>query len=91
MTHIVQMPLSSSTNLQILDTFRQTMKIEDSARGNALQTMTEKFNLGAMFGDARNAGFRPDAGEYGRISPAKSLRQCRLRGNILSMMTSPRK
>ncbi len=45
-------------NPQILDTFRQTMKIEDlSARGDALQAMTEKFNLGAMFGDAQTRDF----------------------------------
>ncbi|EHL1799876.1 phage tail tape measure protein [Salmonella enterica subsp. enterica] len=57
MTHIVQMQLEKM-NPQILDTFRQTMKIEDlSARGDALQAMTEKFNLGAMFGDAQTRDF----------------------------------
>ncbi|MDI4751681.1 hypothetical protein MJL81_30970, partial [Salmonella enterica subsp. enterica serovar Anatum] len=39
MAHIVQMQLEKM-NPQILDTFRQTMKIEDlSARGDALQAM----------------------------------------------------
>ncbi|MGS9337774.1 phage tail tape measure protein, partial [Salmonella enterica subsp. enterica serovar Infantis] len=53
MTHIVQMQLEK-LNPQILDTFRQTMKMEDlSARGDARQAMAEKFNLGAMFGDAQ--------------------------------------
>uniref|UniRef100_UPI003450094D phage tail tape measure protein n=1 Tax=Salmonella enterica TaxID=28901 RepID=UPI003450094D len=57
MTHIVQMQLEKM-NPQILDTFRQTMKIEDlSARGDALQAMAEKFNLGAMFGDAQTRDF----------------------------------
>ncbi|EGJ9301153.1 phage tail tape measure protein [Salmonella enterica] len=57
MAHIVQMQLEKM-NPQILDTFRQTMKIEDlSARGDALQAMTEKFNLGAMFGDAQTRDF----------------------------------
>ncbi|TQS64025.1 hypothetical protein DSB75_31365, partial [Salmonella enterica subsp. enterica serovar Typhimurium] len=57
MTHIVQMQLEKM-NPQILDTFRQTMKIEDlSARGDALQAMVEKFNLGAMFGDAQTRDF----------------------------------
>ncbi len=57
MAHIVQMQLEKM-NPQILDTFRQTMKIEDlSARGDALQAMVEKFNLGAMFGDAQTRDF----------------------------------
>ncbi|MEX8551147.1 phage tail tape measure protein [Salmonella enterica] len=57
MTHIVQMQLEKM-NPQILDTFRQTMKIEDlSVRGDALQAITEKFNLGAMFGDAQTQDF----------------------------------
>ncbi|EDT2942598.1 phage tail tape measure protein [Salmonella enterica subsp. enterica] len=57
MAHIVQMQLEKM-NPQILDTFRQTMKIEDlSARGDALQAMAEKFNLGAMFGDAQTRDF----------------------------------
>lgn len=71
MTHIVQMQLEKM-NPQILDAFRQTMKIEDlSARGDALQAMTEKFNLGAMFGDAQTRDFLApmlaNAGEYRQL------------------------
>ncbi|EEC0293167.1 phage tail tape measure protein [Salmonella enterica subsp. enterica] len=71
MTHIVQMQLEKM-NPQILDTFRQTMKIEDlAARGDALQAMAEKFNLGAMFGDRQTLDFLApmlaNAGEYRQL------------------------
>ncbi|EBX6017957.1 phage tail tape measure protein [Salmonella enterica subsp. enterica serovar Dortmund] len=71
MTHIVQMQLEKM-NPQILDTFRQTMKIEDlAARGDALQAMAEKFNLGAMFGDRKTLDFLApmlaNAGEYRQL------------------------
>lgn len=71
MTHIVQTQLEKM-NPQILDTFRQTMKIEDlAARGDALQAMAEKFNLGAMFGDRQTLDFLApmlaNAGEYRQL------------------------
>ncbi|MIG38951.1 phage tail tape measure protein [Salmonella enterica subsp. enterica] len=71
MTHIVQMQMEKM-NPQILDTFRQTMKIEDlAARGDALQAMAEKFNLGAMFGDRQTLDFLApmlaNAGEYRQL------------------------
>ncbi|MBE4882904.1 phage tail tape measure protein [Enterobacter cloacae complex sp. P39RS] len=57
MVHIVQMQLDKMNPL-ILDTFKQTMKIEDlSARSDALQAMVSKFNLGTLFGDARTLDF----------------------------------
>lgn len=57
MAHIVQMQLEKMNPL-IIDTFKQTMKIEDlSARSNALKAMVDKFNLGALFGDARTLDF----------------------------------
>ncbi|VEB51473.1 tail protein [Salmonella enterica subsp. enterica] len=75
MTHIVQMQLEKM-NPQILDTFRQTMKIEDlSARGDALQAMVEKFNLGAMFGDAQTRDFlAPMLANMDEYRQLKSLR-----------------
>ncbi|CAH5052155.1 hypothetical protein AI2839V1_0237, partial [Enterobacter cloacae] len=57
MAHIVQMQLEK-TNPRILETFKQTMKIEDlSARSDALQAMVSRFNLGALFGDTRTLDF----------------------------------
>lgn len=74
MTHIVQMQLEKM-NPAILDTFKRTMQIEDlSARSNALQSMVSQFNLGEMFGDVQTVEFLAlYAGEYGGISPVKSL------------------
>lgn len=57
MIHIVQMQLEKM-NPQILETFRQTMKIEDiSMRGDALKSIVTKFNLGEMFGDVKTLDF----------------------------------
>ncbi|HGD3424775.1 TPA: phage tail tape measure protein [Enterobacter hormaechei] len=57
MVHIVQMQLEKMNPL-ILDTFKQTMKIEDlPARSDALQAIVDKFNLGTLFGDARTLNF----------------------------------
>ncbi|EAO2687531.1 phage tail tape measure protein [Salmonella enterica] len=71
MTHIVQMQLDKM-NPQILEAFKQTMKIEDlSARGDALQAVVEKFNLGAMFNDSQTRDFLApmlaNAGEYRQL------------------------
>ncbi|EJB7357019.1 phage tail tape measure protein [Salmonella enterica] len=95
MTHIVQMPLEKM-NPQILDTFRQTMKIEDlSARGNALQTMTEKFNLGAMFGDAQTRDFLApmlaNMAEYRQLkaSAMQAAGQHFINDDFAAKMTSP--
>ncbi|MCS2152649.1 phage tail tape measure protein [Scandinavium goeteborgense] len=57
MIHVVQMQLEKM-NPQILETLRQTMKIEDlSMRGDALKSMVTKFNLGEMFSDAKTLDF----------------------------------
>lgn len=57
MTHIVQMQLEKMSP-QILDTFKNTMKIEDlSARSDALKAMVDKFNISAMFGDQQTLDF----------------------------------
>ena len=57
MAHIVQMQLEKM-HPQILETFKQTMKMEDqSARREALIAMAHKFNLGALFGDTQTLDF----------------------------------
>lgn len=57
MAHIVQMQLEKM-HPQILETFKQTMKMEDqSARSEALIAMADKFNLGALFGDTQTLDF----------------------------------
>ncbi|MFT3060432.1 phage tail tape measure protein [Enterobacter sp. 03-F-07-AD-ECC] len=57
MAHIVQMQLEKM-HPQILETFKQTMKMEDqSARREALIAMADKFNLGALFGDTQTLDF----------------------------------
>lgn len=95
MTHIVQMQLEKM-NPQILDTFRQTMKIEDlSARGDALQAMTEKFNLGAMFGDAQTRDFLApmlaNMAEYRQLkaSAMQAAGQHFIDDDFAAKMTSP--
>ncbi|WP_139771215.1 phage tail tape measure protein, partial [Salmonella enterica] len=95
MAHIVQMQLEKM-NPQILDTFRQTMKIEDlSARGNALQAMTEKFNLGAMFGDAQTRDFLApmlaNMDEYRQLkaSAMQAAEQHFIDDDFAAKMTSP--
>ncbi|PNF12848.1 phage tail tape measure protein [Enterobacter cancerogenus] len=57
MAHIVQMQLEKM-NPQILETFKQDMKIEGlSARNDALQAVVNKFNLGTLFDDRRTLVF----------------------------------
>ncbi|EJM9857378.1 phage tail tape measure protein [Salmonella enterica] len=96
MAHIVQMQLEKM-NPQILDTFRQTMKIEDlSARGDALQAMTEKFNLGAMFGDAQTQDFLApmlaNMDEYRQLkaSAMQAAGQHFIDDDFAAKMTSPK-
>ncbi|QLZ61838.1 phage tail tape measure protein [Citrobacter freundii] len=95
MTHIVQMELEKM-NPQILETLKQTMKIEDlSTRGDALQAMTEKFNLGALFGDPQTLDFLApmltNQGEYHQLtaSTAQAAEQNPVDTDFTAKLVSP--
>lgn len=95
MTHIVQMQLEKM-NPQILDTFKQTMKIEDlSARSDALRAMAETFNLNEMFGDSQTLDFLAPMlahkEEYRQLRSAamQAAGQHLIADNFTVRMTSP--
>ncbi len=95
MTHIVQMQLEKM-NPQILDTFKQTMKIEDlSARNDALRAMAETFNLNEMFGDSQTLDFLAPMlahkEEYRQLRSAamQAAGQHLIADNFTVRMTSP--
>ncbi|ECJ4508228.1 phage tail tape measure protein [Salmonella enterica subsp. salamae] len=95
MTHIVQMQLEKM-NPQILDTFKQTMKIDDlSARSDALRAMAETFNLNEMFGDSQTLDFLAPMlahkEEYRQLRSAamQAAGQHLIADNFTVRMTSP--
>ncbi|EHE6251517.1 phage tail tape measure protein [Salmonella enterica] len=95
MTHIVQMQLEKM-DPQILDAFRQTMKIEDlSARSDALRAMAETFNLNEMFGDSQTLDFLAPMlahkEEYRQLRSAamQAAGQHLIADNFTVRMTSP--
>ncbi|EAW1174257.1 phage tail tape measure protein [Salmonella enterica subsp. enterica] len=95
MTHIVQMQLEKM-NPQILDTFKQTLKIEDlSARSDALRAMAETFNLNKMFGDSQTLDFLAPMlahkEEYRQLRSAamQAAGQHLIADNFTVRMTSP--
>ncbi|EDV0904752.1 phage tail tape measure protein [Salmonella enterica subsp. salamae] len=95
MTHIVQMQLEKMAP-QILETFKQTMKIEDlSARSDALRAMAETFNLNEMFGDSQTLDFLAPMlahkEEYRQLRSAamQAAGQNLIADNFTVRMTSP--
>ncbi|ESE83849.1 phage tail tape measure protein [Salmonella enterica] len=95
MTHIVQMQLEKM-NPQILETFKQTMKIEDlSARSDALRAMAATFSLNEMFGDSQTLDFLAPMlahkEEYRQLRSAamQAAGQHLIADNFTVRMTSP--
>ncbi|EOX8480694.1 phage tail tape measure protein [Salmonella enterica subsp. indica] len=95
MTHIVQMQLEKM-NPQILETFKQTMKIEDlSARSDALRAMAATFSLNEMFGDSQTLDFLAPMlahkEEYRQLRSAamQAAGQHLIADNFTERMTSP--